>query len=372
LSGSSFVATAEALVRAGARRERISFFPGHGGAPGNAASDTMRRWWETTPRYFVPLNEARFEGLPLQESLAAESARLLGTDVAKVEDFGGGLWRFVVYPPELLPSSCIPFERPKYRVTLANGERVLWKFCGFAAAPGTQLTTAERDLAQMQARYEAGDSPQPLGHRHGFVAQKWIEGERLTRNDITPELVEHIGGYITRVAVLPLTPAEQEAALTRLREMLYWNTRELLGEAQAEKSRRWTAISAPLLRYGDGRPAPHEWLRTADGRIVKTDSAAHDLDPIAIGTQSILWDVAGVWVQWGLNDETAKPMLRVVTRQIGEPISHASLSFYRAAYAAFRGGMSILCAQPADEAEQKRLYRAAEFYKQALLREIES
>lgn len=372
LSGSSFAAAAEALVRAGIRRERISFFPGHEGEPGNAASDRVREWWDTTPRYFTPLSETRFDGQLLQQALAAESARLLGSEVVNVEDFGGGLWRFAVYPPEQIPSSCIPFERPKYRVTLASGEQALWKFSGFAAAPASDLTTAERDLGQMQARYDADNSPQPLGHLHGFVAQKWINGERLTRSDITPKLVEHFGGYIVRAAGAPLASSEQEAALARLREMLYWNTWELLGEAQAEKTRRWTNINAPPQRYGDGRPAPHEWLRTPDGSILKTDSAAHDLDPVAVGTQSLLWDVAGVWVQWGLSEERAEPMLKIVCQHTGEPISSETLAFYRAAYAAFRGGMCMMCAQSADEAEQKRLYRAADFYKRALTREIES
>src|SRR5207248_1441321 len=142
-----------------------------------------------------------------------------------------------------------------------------------------------------------------------------------------------------------------EAARTRLREMLYWNTWEALGEETAERTRMWCDRAfeiegeEPSPSYGDGRMAPHEWLHLPSGRLLKMDSVGHDGDHTAVSRQPLAWDVAGALVEWGLDGEAAIPLLAAV-QEAGEPTYPAALlDFYRMAYAAFRIGMTSLCAQ---------------------------
>jgi hypothetical protein len=115
------------------------------------------------------------------------------------------------------------------------------------------------------------------------------------------------------------------------------------------------------------RLAPHEWIRTRTGQLLKTDHSGHDCDHTIIGKQSILWDIAGVIVEWNLDLGGASPLLCVV-EQKGFAIEPNALAFYRMAYAAFRLGMTSLCAgQELDgSAEQLRLHQARNYYGRTL------
>ena len=70
LSGSSMAAVAAALHAAGVDAERMAFFPGHGGEPGSAASETIRAWWQRTYRWVAERDDLRWDGKSLPEALA--------------------------------------------------------------------------------------------------------------------------------------------------------------------------------------------------------------------------------------------------------------------------------------------------------------
>src|SRR5436853_406434 len=53
----------------------------------------------------------------------------------------------------------------------------------------------------------------------------------------------------------------------------------------------------------DGRMNPHEWLGTADGRLLKTDGATHGDDHFFPGPTDIAWDIAGAAVEWNLHPD---------------------------------------------------------------------
>lgn len=378
LSGSSMAAVAEALARAGMDPDRISFLPGHGGEPGSAASESVRAWWSRARRYVTPLSDLRGNGRSLPQALAALTSDLCGgTPVERVEDFGGGLWRAALYAdPGEWPAACAPFERPKYRCTLSDGNAVLWAFAGLAGMPGGAGSGAEAAFARLDARARAGWTPAPLGVGYGFVAVPWVEGVPLTCRESSPAVLAHVGRYLAAVAGPPLTRAEAEAALERLREMLDWNTREALGEEAAARVRTLSgALVATegedaLSGYGDGRMAPHEWRRAPSGRLWKLDCAGHELDHTMVGRQPLLWDMAGALVEWGLTEHSAAPLLEAAREGGGRAVSLPALAFYRRAYAAFRLGQCTLCAQMSghDPGEQDRLRRASAFYRAALSR----
>lgn len=375
MSGSSMAAVGEALVAAGLRREQISSFPGHSGEPGIAASEEVRAWWAATHRYVTPLEQIRFEGRSLPQTLAkwvANAERSKG-EAAQIRDVSGGLWREIAYSSlEQWPPVCAPFERPKLLCTLGSGERVLLKFDGLCGAPGGQMTTAEAVAGLLESQGEGS-----IGAHQGYYARRWIEGTPLGREDADATMLSRMGGYIARASGPPLPEAEQQAGLQRLAEMLYWNTWESLGEEIAERTRSWAEkmFAAPyseLPCYGDGRMASHEWIKTASGEVVKVDSAGHAWDHTCIGAQSVAWDIASAIVEWRLDDTAVAKLLDAFQSAGGLPVSHDALTFYRMAYSAFRVGQCHMCANMMahDAGEQSRLWLAYAEYKVQLREQL--
>lgn len=377
MSGSSFVAVAEALTSVGAQPGRISFLPGHSGEPGSAASETIRGWWRTTPRYVGALEDVDFAGTGLTQALAVASVPWCAAAVAaiSVADWSGGWWRADLYAHERdWPAACVPFERPKFRCSGPGGGGVVWKFAGLPhEAGGTSVQTMINAVNQ---RAHHGYGPVVLGAAHGFVATPWIEGTPLTRADASTAILQHIGRYIAVVAGPPLTPDEAHAARVRLDEMLYWNVWELCGEALANTAREWSAqilFSPSGRRYGDGHLAPYEWRRTTSGHLLKTDSTGHSSDHTIVGVQSVAWDVAGAIIEWGLDATQSNLILAAFTGAGGEYVAPISLRYYCLAYAAFRAGQTHLCAAIVGAgAEQQRLTRASSDYQRTMIALISS
>ena len=337
-SGSSMASVAEAVHRAGIPRNRIAFLPGHGGEPGAQASEEVRSWWASVPRFVTPTEELRWKGRTLEETLAAATGEVVTT-----REVSGGAWRELVFPdPASWPAIALPFERRKILMTRTDGTKVIWKFTGLSeplSSPG-----------------ERGGGE---GQHLGFTSTPWIEGRPLRREDATPEILTQIGRHIASVAGPRLATDEADAARKRLEGVLYWNTLESPGPT--------IELSAPIIdslpSSGDGRLAPYEWRQTPEGTIVKVPRVASTLDHTIVGPQPIAWDVAGAMVEWGLNEATAAPLLAEVPAIDGE-----ALRFYRLAYAAFRMGTCAMFAGMSDEAEAARLRRDEAFYREAILR----
>jgi hypothetical protein len=197
------------------------------------------------------------------------------------------------------------------------------------------------------------------------VATQWIEGRRLRAEDADDLTVMHIARYLVAVAKPPMNEPEHAAALTRLSDVVFWNTQEALGEEAAQRARACCESSTQSMQsstfsYGDGRLAPHEWVRTADGQIFKTDSYGHDSDHTIIGKQSVLWDVAGAIIEWDLTPEQTAVLTASLHSTI--EISLDTLTFYLLAYAAFRMGQCTFCAGMVEGDERTRLQGAATFY----------
>jgi hypothetical protein len=376
LSGSSMAAVGAALVAAGIPRDRIAFLPGHAGHPGSAASEQVRAWWASTPRYVASTDDLTFDGLPLYSALAARLDNLLDTSdhVVSSEDVGGGAWRGFAYDdPAVWPPACAAFERPKLLCTTAGGKRYLWKFEGLAVA-AEGITIAESVYAQMIDRANWCDPP--LTRAHGWVCRAWQEGSNLTASDLTPETNLHIGSYIAQVAGTPLPQDERAEAQTRLADMLYWNTSEALGEDAAaatrpssERAARWAAAGPPT--FGDGRMAPHEWVATPEG-LRNPGSSTHLRDHTMVGAQPVAWDLAGAIAEWNMDPHQQVALVQAYKKAGGPSVPPEVLSFYVLAYAAFRAGQCKLCASMTahDPDEQQRLLAAYERYRARLSAEL--
>jgi hypothetical protein len=256
---------------------------------------------------------------------------------------------------------------------------VLWKFAGLAAGADGR-SGADAAVSRVEALAGGGWTARPLGSAMGFVATPWVNGQPLTRADATPDVLAHVGRYVAAAASpAPMQADEQRTSHDRLAEMLYWNTRESLGDTAAERARRVAdaALAAPIGRPsayaygdGDGRLAPYEWLRAGDGRILKADAAGHDADHTMVGRQPVAWDLAGAVVEWGLDDVSSRPLIDAFRAAGAAEVPRESMSFYRAAYAAFRVGMASTCADMSghDPTERDRLRAAEAFYRRELAR----
>ncbi len=420
LSGSSMAAVARALVESGFARPQISFLPGHAGEPGPAASAEVRSWWTNIPRYVTALEDVRWNGLSLTEALRKKSCELVGENSPNevpclgftsqpgfklppkpfslspsqgerargersiyfleapeagqsvhLEDFSAGLWRNAIFStPSMWPWAAIPFERMKYRCSISDDVSILWKFVGLGSlrqeATGTVWQSADSSNQSW--------SPQPLGWFRGFIALPWINGKRLSCKDgRDPDILNHISHYVAAVSKPPLPPGEQAASLARLEQMLFWNTKEALGDTLAERALR----TARKLRnlgscpaYGDGRLAPYEWVRTQAGYVIKPGAGGHDTDHTIIGRQPVYWDVAAAMVEWKLS---ACSRLLAAMRVTGIALRSEALPFFRLAYAAFRMGQASLCADACadDPPERARSQHAFSAYRADLRRQLE-
>lgn len=197
-----------------------------------------------------------------------------------------------------------------------------------------------------------------------------MEGSRLSRSDLSPELIWHLSEHLSALCGPVLSPGEQERALERLREMTFWNIKTVAGEEFAQQAlQNYSAAQQmePTPSYGDGHLAPWEWIRTEQGDFVKTDDSGHSCDHTLIGKQSVLWDVAGAIVEWSFSEPDQQLLLEMLAQK-GLTIDRSALGFYRNAYAAFQIGKASLCSDmTSDSKEGKRLRGAVDLYKAAVI-----
>jgi hypothetical protein len=326
LSGSSFGAVADWLQHRGVPLERIAFLPSHGGDVGSHASEAHRRRWREAQRVPGGFDE-----------------RFL------VETFG---------PLEEL-STGHPWERRKFLAT-NGGERVLLKFAGLGEI-------GERKLNMARMLHAAGLTPKPIGLVHGFLVERWC-------GDATPlafsdKPIEEIGNYIRiRARRFPADNASG-ATIEELITMCRRNISLALGNEQARKLDRFDAarLSARVYRVRtDNKLDRHEWLRGADGLLIKTDALDHHQAHDLVGCQDLAWDVAGAICEFGLDAHETERLIAAT----GGGVDAELLDFYSVAYSAFRLGQSCIAAEiiGTESAEGRRLKQTADGHARRLYR----
>jgi hypothetical protein len=356
LSGSSMAAVADALHNRGLPRNVISFFPGNDNLPGRHASEHVQQWWAGTRRYFTGLESVRWNDKPLVAVLAEEAHKLLNGAVIRTDDLSAGLWRAEVFADESeWPAAPKQFEKAKYRQMTRDGTGLLWKFIGFGC-----MDVEPPIMEQIAARALLGWTRAPVAQCRGFLAVPWINGRPLTRSDCDDHLLGQLAAYIVDAAGTPLTHDESETALQRAFQILNVNMKHGWDPGNAEALPRPSDI-AGVPCYGDGRMAPYEWLLTAEERVIKAGAFPHTRDHTFVGRQPLLWDVAGVIVEWDLSFPQLEHFLNALTSR-GCEVNRELLNFYLPCYAAFRLGLMTLAAESDADAEGPRLRRAAEYY----------
>jgi hypothetical protein len=80
---------------------------------------------------------------------------------------------------------------------------------------------------------------------------------------------------------------------------------------------------------------PHEWIRDASGRLIKTDGVSHGDDHFFPGPVDIAWDLAGSAIEWNLSATAEEHLLHRFQRQSGHEV-RARMPEYKIAYAIFQ------------------------------------
>ena len=89
----------------------------------------------------------------------------------------------------------------------------------------------------------------------------------------------------------------------------------------------------------DGHMMPHDFLKTGTG-FVKVDHIEHHCDQFFHGVQNICWDIAGFWVEFGLDKRKRDHFLENFTSI--DPFVFQRQPFFNVAYLAFRLGYVTL------------------------------
>ncbi|HET9251719.1 MAG TPA: hypothetical protein VFP58_06340 [Candidatus Eisenbacteria bacterium] len=373
LSGSSMLAAADMLRSSGIDPASIDFVPAHAAGPGIAASASARRRFRSHASY-VAGHGAPEGGVPgLAQALWGGIEALRGDEPGPCEDWSHGAWRALLFQaPSQWPAVIRALERPKLLVTGASGRRVLFKYAGLATAPRGRASMADAAARRLSELARHGWVSAPLGVSLGFVATDWIAGVPCTSSDAPSEALACVSAYLVASARGPLPPREARDARRRLTDMVRVNVAEALDRDSASAALDILEGSGAPGRHmpaaGDGRMAPHEWIRTPEGRLVKTDAGGHDLDHTWVGRQPLPWDVAGTILEWDLPGERAAAFVADLEARSGLRAG-ACLPGYLVAYAAHRLGQCRFFAEAErDPLEREILERALERWRETLLR----
>jgi len=326
LSGSSFLAVAEALVQVGVAQSRIILLPSS--SPNFSsllALDVANRW-------------SRFRTIPVKPTrrIPAEAAR----------DIGWGEWRKIVFPKEDSWRGVWGWtERRKF---LSEDQRHLFRFDGYG-----HYGNVVRSRSQLLAEQRWGPEVRPAGD--GFTLSAWIDSRRpawANRN-----VVLRLAQYCAFRAANFEYPIASSDELEQMTEM---NLERALGIYHTAV----LPIERPVVP--DARMMPYEWIASPDGRLIKVDAASHGDDHFYPGPTDIAWDVAGAIVEWNVDQEASDLLVSEYRRISGDAIG-MRLPAYLIAYCAFRLAFTLSATKSVNDPEEAaRFKRDAETYRQRL------
>ena len=330
LSGSSFLAVAEALERAGAPTEKIILVSAHEPNINTLCAENAAQRWQ------------RFRCIPVASEVRRPS---------EAEEFiGGGKWRNRVFANESQwPDAWTSFERLKYLSPSEHDERRLFKFAGLGHYGDMVLEREHRVAA-------AGFGPMPREESEGFISYPWVDGRPLAASDLSPTILARLADYCAfRQRAFTVELGDLDA----LQQMAEHNLRELGLDMPAELRLEYPVIV-------DGKMQPHEWLLSTEGKLLKTDSGSHGDDHFFPGPTDIAWDLAGAIVEWKMNEEQTTEFLNLYHRASGDDASTRIDGFIKA-YAVFRLAYCLMAANAMTGSdEHPRLQQAAATYRSIL------
>jgi hypothetical protein len=112
---------------------------------------------------------------------------------------------------------------------------------------------------------------------------------------------------------------------------------------------------------------PHEWLRTSDGIVLKTDASTHGDDHFFPGPTDIAWDLAGIAVEWNLHPDALEFLLTRFAQLTSNDLRRR-LPILMLAYSVFRlAWCKMATSTVVESSEQLRLRTAYRRYRSLAL-----
>lgn len=332
LSGSSFLATAEALEAAGVPRERIHLIGSNRCDPDRLVARGAAHRWRRFNFHVVPFLEAP-----------------QGT-----RNFSNGDWRSeFLRQQDSWPASWAQLTPPKY---IAEDAASIWKFEGL----GTH-----GHLAFLRARTlgQEGCAPRAIGRSGGFAIYERVLGEPLKHDDLDDAIMERMARYL---AFIKSNSRYDCTSSSELERMTRHNVRQLLN---IDLSDFELPLEHPVVC--DARMMPYEWVRTENDQIIKTDAINHGDNHFFPGPCDIAWDVAGAIIEWRMSTQTGTKFMESYERETGDNIGKR-LNSYVVAYSSFHAAYArMACNSINDPVEKARFGREFERYLSVLERAIQ-
>lgn len=323
-SGSTFLSVAEELLRAGVPTEAITIAGSRSfDAASLCAQDAVRRWEKFRFLATAPSVNSRFK------------------DCLYV---GGGEWRAAFYESEASwPASWTQMERLKF---LSPDRKTLFKFEGMG-----RIGAQARDRALSLSR--AGFAPHAEDAGDGFVAYTLYPGTPLNSLNVDHALLDHAAKYCA-FRVTNFSSTFSDAA--ELARMLKYNLEQEFGWTSPLELDHLFAAQPVLV---DGAMQPHEWVLTSQGRFIKTDGVSHGDNHFFPGPCDIVWDLAGMAIEWQLQKDATEYLQEQFCRYSGQDVRERFL-IHMLAYSIFRMGfckmaLSTVCGSP-EEARLRSAY----------------
>ena len=227
----------------------------------------------------------------------------------------------------------------------ATGDR-FFKFIGFG--PYGETVFKRESLAA-----DAGFAPLPGMESHGYASYPVIDGRPMSSDDVSEPVLRRIADYC---AFRRESFRAESASVEGLQQMAEHNLAQLKLEMPVRLN-----YDQPVV--ADGRMAPHEWLLTSSGQMLKTDSGSHGDDHFFPGVTDIAWDLAGAMVEWKMDHQSAETLLEMYHKASGDDAAPRVSEFVKA-YTVFRCAYGLMAANAMQGTEeQARLEQAAHGYR---------
>ncbi|HEX8412495.1 MAG TPA: hypothetical protein VF637_01220, partial [Sphingomicrobium sp.] len=213
----------------------------------------------------------------------------------------------------------------------------------------------ERKLEIARRLHSQNLVPEPLGLANGFLVEAWLD--EAVPLDSSDKPIAELACYIGARAALPVP--RPGATLAELHVMAQRNVGLTLGRDGQALMDDWLP-RLPRLQdrvlpaCTDNRMDRHEWLRVANGRLLKTDAVDHHAGHDLIGCQDLAWDVAGAVVEFDLDEPQTRQLIAATENAAGRMLDLELLDFLRVAYLAFRLGQASMSAAMTTAAESER------------------
>jgi hypothetical protein len=300
LSGSSFLATAEAMVETGVPCDHITMMGTHDVEPGQLCAKNAARRWKKFAWRKAPCR--------------------ISEEYENFVSLGGGSWRKALLgSSKHWPAVWPEMERLKY---LSLDAHHLFKFDGMGRSG-----QAARERAA--AICEAGFGPHLEASHEGMSAYRFVAGRPLSRSDVDELLLERIAEYCAFRASAFLGRGNSDLSL---QEMMTFNYAQEFGK---ELHIPIGCLGSKRPTIVDGRMQPHEWIKGRDGRTYKADACSHGDDHFFPGPTDIAWDLAGAIVEWNLEKNAIEYLLRRFQGVTGDN-ARARTHWFTLAYAISR------------------------------------